>query len=162
MHQFQFVLNIVKLQTQEDLLVPHLFRDTSLRGLFVLDEPDHLVLHQVDLDSGPLSIYDGHSTLPRVALLPNVPTVRIIGDGAFGLVGIGDSEALSCANSNHDVPVTGLELSEFKLIGLALCEGDVADEGVPDAIVVLLDDDDALVAAVNAEVVPVGVVEEVV
>jgi hypothetical protein len=162
MHQFQLILDIVKLETQKDLLVAHLLRDTGLSGLLVLDEPDNLILEQVDLDGGPLSVRDGHAALPRVALLPHVPTVGIVSDGALGLVGVGDSEALPRADPDHDVPVAGLELPEFELVGLAMGEGDVADEGVPDAVVVLLDDDDALVAAVDAEVVPVRVVEEVV
>jgi hypothetical protein len=75
MHQFDFVLDIVKLQTQEDLLIPHLLGNAGLRRLLILDEPDGLVLLQVDLDRRPLPICDGHATLPRVAPLPYIPAV---------------------------------------------------------------------------------------
>lgn len=64
MHQFDFVLDIVELQTQEDLLIPHLLGNASLRCLFILDEPDDLVLLQVDLDRRPLPFGNSNATLP--------------------------------------------------------------------------------------------------
>jgi hypothetical protein len=48
------------------------------------------------------------------------------------------------------------------LVGLALCQGDISDEGVPDAITILFYDYDALVSPVYAEIMPVRIIEEVV
>jgi hypothetical protein len=57
------------------------------------------------------------------------------------------------------IAVVGLELFGLELVGLALSERDVSDEAVPDTIAVLLNDDDALVTVVDAEVMPVRIVE---
>ena len=75
MHQFDFVLNIIKLQTQKDLLISHLLGNTGFRCLFILDEPGDLVLLQVDLDGRPLSIHNRQASLSGIASLPYIPTV---------------------------------------------------------------------------------------
>jgi hypothetical protein len=53
-------------------------------------------------------------------------------------------------------------LSQFELIRFALSKGNIPYEGVPNTIVVFLDDYDALIAAVYAEIMPVRVIKEVV
>lgn len=162
MHQFHLVLDIIKLNTEKHLLVSHLLRNQSLGCLLTLDKPNHLILCQIYLDCRELAIHYSRTTLSRISLLPNIPTIWVVSNRTLWFVSIRYPETLTRADTDHDISVASLYLSQFELVSLALSKRNIPYEGVPNAIVVFLDNYDALLAAVYAEIMPVRIIKEVV
>ena len=100
------------------------------------------------------------SAFARRPVLPNITTVRVVGDRQSFFITVTHSKNICTPNTVHYVPVASFDLLHPEAVDFACFERGVVDEAVPDGIAVFADDFEAGLEFDDAEVVPVGIVEE--
>lgn len=136
------------------------FGHAALGYLFTFQSPGYFPSLQVHVYCNGLPVMNCWPSFSRRPVLPNIPTIRIVGNGFFVFVGVDQSEGLPRRNSNHDVSVAGLNLPDLKLANFAWLQWQVANETRPGVIVVLFDDTYGVGLLDDAEKVPMRILKE--
>lgn len=158
--QFDFILDVVEMQHQVQLLLPQAFRDQSLAYLLVVGGPRDLETDQVDVHRYYLPVMYRRSAFARRPILPNITTIRVVGDRQSFFITVTHSKNICTPYPVHDVPIASFDLLHPEPVDFACLERSVVDEAVPHGIAVFADDFEAGLQFDDAEVVPVGIVEE--